>query len=56
MKAKKTDPMKRFLKQYPFLKDELIKFSDKFTALNNPLVQADLSKLSQTSDIDVKIR
>lgn len=45
-------------KQYPFLKDELIKFSDKFTALNNPLAKAvvsqvDLAQVSQTSGIDV---
>ena len=45
-------------KQYPFLKDELIKFSDQFTALNNPLAKAvvsqvDLAQVSQTSGIDV---
>ena len=42
--------------QYPFLEDEPVRSRDKSAALNNPLVQADLSKLSQTSDIDVKIR
>ena len=45
-------------KQYPFLKDELVKYSDKFAALNNPLAKAvvsqvNLGQVSETSGIDV---
>ena len=45
-------------KQYPFLKDELVKYSDKFAALNNPIAkvvvsQVNLGQVSETSAIDV---
>ena len=45
-------------KQYPFLKDELVKYSDQFAALNNPLAKAvvsqvNLEQVSQTSGLDV---
>ena len=42
-------------KQYPFLKDELVKYSDKFAALNNPIAKAVVSQvnLGQVSGIDV---
>ena len=45
-------------KQYPFLKDELVKYSDKFAALNNPIAKAvvsqvNLGQVSETSGIEV---
>ena len=48
-------------KQYPFLKDELVKYSDKFAALNNPLAKAvvsqvNLEQVSQTSGLDVNTK
>ena len=37
-------------KQYPFLKDELVKYSDKFAAV---VSQVNLEQVSQTSGLDV---
>lgn len=46
------------LKEYPWLKDELVKISPKFKMLKTPIAKvmmrkADISKMSKISEIDV---
>lgn len=58
MEINKDTMLKDLLNEYPWLKDELIKISDKFKMLNSPLGKIMLNKvniqdISRRSGIDV---
>ena len=58
MEINKDTMLKDLLNEYPWLKDELIKISDKFKMLNSPLGKIMLNKvniedISKRSGIDI---
>lgn len=58
MEINKDTMLKDLLNEYPWLKDELIKISDKFKLLNSPLGKIMLNKvniedISKRSGIDI---
>ncbi len=58
MEINKDTMLKDLLNEYPWLKDELIKISDKFKMLNSPLGKIMINKvniqdISRRSGIDV---
>lgn len=58
MEINKDTMLKDLLNEYPWLKDELIKISDKFKLLNTPLGKIMLNKvniedISKRSGIDI---